>query len=307
MQCTSEALDDVLRHVARSAAEALGCEVGLAWVPGHDRLVVVERGWSLPADEPALRAALQQLGEGELPLCRQDSTRDPLPAPLGPAQGVRSHFVLPLGPPAAGLLVLLHTVVTPRGFTSLCQTVGHRVAEAAGVVVHGAVMRAELERLVDAAQKAARCDPLTGLTNRLGWQEALDALQPEVERGRPVSVVVMDLNGLKAVNDRHGHAAGDEFLRHAAAALRGAARGDDLVARLGGDEFAVLVPGAGPDLAARLVERVRAALAAAEPVHGVPLSAAVGAAGCPSHATLRDAFAAADRAMYEDKARQAGC
>ncbi len=308
MQCTSGSLDDVLRHVTRSAAEALGCEIGIAWLPHQDRLVVVERGWSLGVEPADVLPAVQALVEegAQLPVCRQDSTRDPLPAPLGPANGVRSHFVLPLGEPADGVLVLLHTVVTPRGFTSLCQTVGQRVAEAAGVVVHGAAMREELERLVDAAEQAARRDPLTGLANRLGWQEALDALQPRVAAGDPASVVVMDLNGLKSVNDRFGHEAGDEFLRLAAAALRGAARGDDLVARLGGDEFAVLVPGAGPELAAQLVERVRAALASAEPVHGVPLSAAVGAAGCPAQTTLRDAFCAADSAMYADKACRTG-
>jgi diguanylate cyclase (GGDEF)-like protein len=301
MQCTDEALDDVLRHVTRSAAEALGCEIGLTWLPEQDRLVAVERGWVLDATEDALLAALQAVAALELPVCEQDSTRAPLPDPLGPSAGVRSHFVLPLGAPARGVLVLLHTVVTPRGFTALCQDVGQKVAEAAGVVVHGAVLREELVRLVAAAEAAARRDPLTGLANRLRWQEELDRLGEDVAVGSPAAVLVVDLNGLKTMNDAFGHDAGDDYLRAAADALRGAARDEDVVARLGGDEFGVLVHGAGPEQAERLVQRVRQALATAPRVHGVPVSAAIGSATCPPLRSVRAAFAEADRAMYVDK------
>jgi diguanylate cyclase (GGDEF)-like protein len=301
MQCAHEGVDEVLRHVTRSAAEALGCEIGLAWLPVQQRLVTVERGWVLNATVTSLVDAVREVSGWELPVCQQDSTRAPLPGPLGPAAGVRSHFVLPLGAPADGLLVLLHTVATPRGFTALCQDVGQKVAEAAGVVVHGAVLREDLVRLVGAAEEAARRDPLTGLANRLRWQEELDRLAEQVAVGAPAAVLVIDLNGLKAVNDEHGHDAGDAYLRAAADALRGAARDQDVVARLGGDEFGVLVPGAGPESADRLVERIRDALAAAPPVHGVALSAAIGAASCPPLRSVQAAFAAADRAMYADK------
>jgi diguanylate cyclase (GGDEF)-like protein len=136
---------------------------------------------------------------------------------------------------------------------------------------------------------------------RLRWQEELDRLGEQVERGAQQPSSGLDRNGRKGVNDAHGHDAGDEYLRAAAEALRGAARDQDLVARLGGDEFGVLVPGAGPDLAERLVERVRDALAAAPAVHGTRVTAAVGTATCPPHRTLRAAFVEADRAMYADK------
>ena len=306
MHCSPGTLDDALRHVTASAAEALGCEVGIGWLPREGRLVVVERGWSLGADDEALRTALATLPPPDLPVCCQDSMSDPLPGPLGPSSGVRSHFVLPFGEPANGLLVLLHTVVTPRGFSLLCRTVGERVAEAAGVVVGSAAMREELVRLVAAAERSARLDPLTGLVNRLGWQEALASGQADVAAGAPASVLVMDLNGLKGVNDAHGHEAGDEYLRRASLALRGAAREADVVARLGGDEFGVLVAGAGPEHGERLVERLRAALADAAPVAGVALSAAVGVAGCPAVPTLLEAFRAADAAMYADKRSPCG-
>lgn len=303
MQCTPGSLEDALRHVTRSAAEALGCELGIGWLPAERRLVVVERGWSLGADDAAVIGALSSLTTLTESVCRQDSCRDPLPPPLAPANGVRSHLLVPLAGATDGLLVLLHTVVTPRGFTNQCRTVSEHVAQAAGVVLQAAGIREQLVHLVAAAEHSARSDALTGLLNRLGWQEALDRTQPEVDGGAPAAVVVMDLNQLKFVNDRHGHQAGDQFLQRAADALRGAARDGDVVARLGGDEFAVLVPGAGGRQAKQLVERLRAALAAAEPVSGVALSAAVGAAVCPEQPTLRAAFRSADAAMYADKAR----
>lgn len=302
MHCLPGSLDAALLHVTTSAAEALGCEVGIGWLPTQERLVVVERGWSLAGREQLL-TALQALPSIPEAVCRQDSLAAPLPAPLDPAAGIRSHFVLPLAEPAGGLLVLLHTVVTPRGFTGLCRTVGAHVAHAASVVVQCAAMREELQVLVDAAEHAARRDPLTGLLNRLGWQEALDRAEAAVEQGADAAVVVMDLNGLKFVNDSQGHEAGDEFLRRAAAALQGAAREGDVVARLGGDEFAVLAAGAGADQATGLLSRVRAALDGTEPVAGVPLSAAVGAGSCPTSPTLREAFRTADAAMYADKYR----
>ena len=301
MACPHQSLPEVLRHVAASAAEALGCEVGLAWLPDREQLVVVERGWSLDAEPERLRAAVARLGELELPLCEQDSTRAPLPGPLGPDDGVRSHLVLPLGAPADGVLVLLHTAARPRGFTTLCQDVAGRVAEAAGVVVHGAVMREQLEQLVGAAEAAARRDPLTGLANRLCWQEQLDRLDLDVAGGGAAAVLVLDLNGLKAVNDAFGHDAGDAYLQAAADALRTAAREVDVVARLGGDEFGVLVPGAGPEAVAGLESRVRQALADAPTVHGRAVSAALGSASCPPLARLRAAFSEADAAMYADK------
>ena len=304
MHCPHEALDDVLQHVTSSAAEALGCEVGVAWMPRQERLVVVERGWVLGAPRADLLAAVAGLTGLDLPICEQDSTLAPLPSPLAPVDGVRSHFVLPLGAPADGVLVLLHTAATPRGFTALCQNIGSKVAEAAGVVVHGAVLRDELERLVGAAVAAARRDPLTDLANRLSWHEELDRIGADVAAGAQAAVVVVDLNRLKAVNDTLGHDAGDRLLRAAATAVRSAARDQDVVARLGGDEFGILVPGAGPELAAALVARVRAALAAAPLVQGVGISAAIGSASCPPLPSLQAAVSEADFAMYADKRAQ---
>ena len=304
------ALRPTLEHVARTAAAALSCEVAIAWLPEQDEVVVVEQGWSLGARAGVVAAALAAVRAAALPLplCVQDSTTAPLPAPLDPASGVRSHYVLPLGAPSNGLLVLLHTAARPRGFTSLCRLVGERVAEAGGVVVQGSVVRAELEAQVRAAQAAARRDPLTGLHNRLGWDEALATCDPGSAPGdRPVALVVVDLNGLKAVNDRYGHDAGDGFLRRAAAAVRACARRGDVVARLGGDEFGLLLPGADDTAASAVAARLREAVLTAggegdDALEGAVLSAAVGVAVRAPGERLHDLWCRADAAMYQDKA-----
>jgi diguanylate cyclase (GGDEF)-like protein len=117
---------------------------------------------------------------------------------------------------------------------------------------------------------------------------------------------MLDLDGFKAVNDRHGHAAGDEALREVARRLRRCVRERDLVARLGGDEFVVVLTDLGADAAADTVHRVRAALAEPIPVdHGteVGLRAAIGVAAHPRDgATVAGLLQVADRGMYAAKA-----
>ena len=93
-------------------------------------------------------------------------------------------------------------------------------------------------------ERRALSDELTQLPNRAAWQDALNQAIARARRARaPLAVMYLDLNGFKAVNDRLGHAAGDEVLKAFAAQLRHAMRRSDFVARLGGDEFAVMVEG----------------------------------------------------------------
>lgn len=100
--------------------------------------------------------------------------------------------------------------------------------------------------LVDMLRRSSLEDPLTGLANRRSWDERLEN---ELERARrsaaPVSLVLMDLDNFKDVNDEHGHQAGDRLLRHCATGWSHAIRASDFIARLGGDEFAVLCTGTG--------------------------------------------------------------
>ncbi|HVU71970.1 MAG TPA: GGDEF domain-containing protein [Mycobacteriales bacterium] len=153
--------------------------------------------------------------------------------------------------------------------------------------------------LLDAARRtvrsrlAAQTDALTGVGNRLAFDRALD----EIVSG-PVAIVVVDLDGLKVVNDTQGHAAGDALITAAAAALRGSSRSDDLVARLGGDEFGLVLPRTGRSDASAVVARLEAALTAA----GV--SASIGIAVTHDGTGVRATLASADADMYANKTRR---
>lgn len=118
-----------------------------------------------------------------------------------------------------------------------------------------ASQRTELARL-------SRTDPLTGCLNRRGFAERLDAELRAAERpDADVALALLDLDDFKAVNDAHGHAAGDELLRWVASTVGALTRGEDVVGRLGGDEFAVVLPGGDLASAQVLAERLAAALA----------------------------------------------
>jgi len=143
-------------------------------------------------------------------------------------------------------------------------------------------------------------DALTGAHNRAYFEEEMARLS----RGRrfPVSILVADVNGLKAVNDTEGHAAGDELLRRAYRVLQEAVRGEDVVARIGGDEFGVVLPETDEGAAARVVARIREGLATHNTRHpGQPLSMAFGTATVHPHEPLDAALRVADARMYEDK------
>ena len=114
------------------------------------------------------------------------------------------------------------------------------------------------QRQRDELTVLSRTDPLTGCLNRRGFSERLDA---ELRDGGELAIVQLDLNGFKDVNDRHGHAAGDELLRWVGSTLKGLLRASDATGRLGGDEFALLLPGLGAAEARAVADRTVAALA----------------------------------------------
>ena len=154
------------------------------------------------------------------------------------------------------------------------------------------------------AERAVR-DPLTGLANRSLLEERLrGTLARDGRTGSSTGLLFLDLDGFKAVNDRHGHAVGDAVLRAVAARLTAAVRPSDTVARLGGDEFVVLAEGTTEEALAPLVERLRASVV--EPVRVGGLTVRVGVSVGVSLSTAGQADAAslladADRGMYEAK------
>jgi diguanylate cyclase (GGDEF)-like protein/PAS domain S-box-containing protein len=148
-------------------------------------------------------------------------------------------------------------------------------------------------------------DTLTGLDNRHTFEEQ----QSRHARGRqfPVSILVIDLDGLKEINDLHGHAIGDEMLKRAAAVLVQAFRADDTVARIGGDEFAALLPSTGREAAAAAVARVVRLLRQHNgSTQGPALRLSVGAATAERGQSLAQCLREADTAMYRDKLSHEG-
>jgi len=292
-----------LQHVVDITAEALSCELGALYLREPELVVFANRGWPLDADKNQILDAMRSLDPhaGECPLCVQDTSVASLPRPFAAEAGIRSYYLLELGPVAQGMLLLMHTDAVPRGFTLLCRELGLRIVEAADAVISAAVQRTQLELEIERLTAAARRDPLTGLANRLAWDEAAAELQRRADQGEHASVVVLDLDDLKGANDQRGHATGDELLRAVAAVLKATTRDRDVVARLGGDELGVLLPGADEKICAEVVQRIETAIGKHRAVSGVKLSAAVGWATCPPGGSIVDAVDAADRLMYGAK------
>ena len=304
----TDGLSTTLQHVVETATEAMSCELGVLYLEQPERVVLANRGWPVDGDAEVLLAAMRVLAAraAECPICVQDADESPLPRPFSPDAGIRSSYLLRLGPTAPGLLLLMHTDAAPRGFTLLCRELGAKLVEAADAIVATAVQRIQLHLEIERLNTAARRDPLTGLANRLAWDEAIADAERRSDLGEPASIVILDLDDLKSANDRLGHARGDELLRALSSVVRSSVRGLDTVARLGGDEIGVLLPGADDTVCADVVARIGAAIDEHPGVAGQPLSAAVGRATCIPGASIAAAFDAADRSMYESKAGRGG-
>jgi diguanylate cyclase (GGDEF)-like protein/PAS domain S-box-containing protein len=177
---------------------------------------------------------------------------------------------------------LRHRTGAPRGFALVLRDAAERRREQVALRASSA----ELEELASA-------DPLTGLRNRREFDRVLRTVPRE-----RFTILAIDVDHLKRVNDEYGHQAGDVLLRSIATTLSVLVRGWDVLARLGGDEFAVLLPGARPEEAAGIAERMRVA------VRGVPSSTArisVGWASAPAGTAPREVWSTADRHPYAAK------
>src|SRR5829696_8091819 len=173
----------------------------------------------------------------------------------------------------------------------------------------GAIQAAAVEELVRRRSRElesqANTDPLTGLGNLRALQRQLATLLAAQKRyGRGFAVLLMDIDGLKRVNDAHGHQAGDRVLMQVAMSVRRSVREVDLAARLGGDEFCVLAPeqdaASAAKLAGRLSDAVRAEVAMPDEP---PVAMSIGVAACPEHGDDAESLIdGADRAMYRAKA-----
>jgi diguanylate cyclase (GGDEF)-like protein len=299
LQTPPDSLADALGRLAEHATQALSCEIGVAYLPEHDLLSVTDLRGSNALDSGALLAAIEEIAaRGEFPKCVQQTSVDDLPRPLSAADGVVAYYLLELKSPSRGLLLLLHTTAAaPRGFTLLCQSLGAQMVEAAEPLLGAAALRDRMQTELDRAQGEARRDQLTGLANRLGWDEAVSAHRDD---DAPVSVVMIDGRGLKMINDSHGHSIGDELIRTIAAVLRSCARDGDTAARLGGDEFGLLLIGADAGQRDATVSRIEEGIAAARLSNGLDVRVAIGAGTDPA-GDRATALQLADDALLQGK------
>jgi len=167
------------------------------------------------------------------------------------------------------------------------------------VMLSGALL--DQARLFEQVRTMAVTDPLTGLAN---YRRLISVLEAELDRSRrtqrPFSVVLLDMDGLKIINDQYGHLTGSRALVRISKILRNHSRAIDTAARYGGDEFALVLPEASKDISSRVVSRIRERLSA-EPEHPA-LAVSAGVAAFPEDGdTPEKLLGAADRALYAMK------
>ena len=261
--------DDETGYVCRYG-HGPGTEALLKWAP---------RSWS----EIALRLPSCADGRG----AHGDELRTVLPCPL-------THEGRSIG-----ALVIYHTA--PAGFTDEHRRVLGRVSEQAAAVIFNSTR-------FEQTQQESQTDPLTGLPNRRSLDRDFEQGLADARRSStPASLIVLDLDRLKEINDTYGHEAGDRAIRGVASVLRATVRQNDICARFAGDEFVVVLWGCDREREARRVRDLQAAVAAFpfEPRPGVTMSLSI-SAGAARFAEDGDSFddllAAADERMYRDKA-----
>jgi diguanylate cyclase (GGDEF)-like protein len=160
------------------------------------------------------------------------------------------------------------------------------------------------ERAVTVHKNAASTDPLTGMFNRRGFSEATGrVIEREAQAGRPVTVLIFDIDHFKSINDRFGHPAGDEILKLFSTIIINTLRLTDLSGRIGGEEFAACLP-CSLEEGVLAAERVREAFEASGIVveeKPVDTTVSIGVAGGPAGTELEVLLAAADTALYQAK------
>ncbi|MGE5732890.1 MAG: GGDEF domain-containing protein [Gemmatimonas sp.] len=186
--------------------------------------------------------------------------------------------------------------------------------EARNVGLLAAVARGSLEIAweVEEVSKRARTDVLTGMANRRHFDEQLRRVSAETDRfGGTCSLILLDLDHFKTVNDRYGHEGGDAALKHVAQVLSDAVRTVDLCARYGGEEIVILLPQTSAQGALELAERLRHTIESRPASSGgerIPITASFGVATYPTPVPYGDWLVlAADKALYEAKAAGRNC
>lgn len=221
-------------------------------------------------------------------------------SPLLREMDFRSALLVPLVMRDQGLAVLfLQDCAIPREWDIDDVSLLSSLADQLSVGIENAQLHAERER-------QAVIDGLTGIYNRRKFMEEYEREFVRAKRyGEPFSLIVVDLDFLKKINDNFGHQAGDEAIKSVAAVMRQSCRTIDIPARYGGEEFCLLLPNTDLELAEQIAERLRKLINECEIVGYGNISASIGVACYPKHAPDPDAlFQKADDALY--KAKESG-
>ncbi|HRM69783.1 MAG TPA: diguanylate cyclase [Thauera phenylacetica] len=261
------------------------------------QLVVAD--WSDEGERVVRGLRDMRLGRGVYVICMLDD-EDEAPVLAASSAGADDFLVRPLQ--RAALTVRLRACLR---MLVLQQELEHEREELRNFAAELSISNRRL-------QEAALTDPLTGLPNR---RQAIEAMQAEwataTRHSRAFSVMIVDLDGFKAINDTHGHDVGDMALRQAAETLRGALRTQDLICRTGGDEFLVLCPDTDLRAAMLVAERLRVAVEARPVETGGPrifLTASLGVAmRVPDMDNVDALIKCADDGVYRAKQRGRNC
>jgi len=289
-----EPLATALHNVGQAMIPEVGSKFGITlWSPGEP---VISVGHQLPdlltGAEPRPGSPWDQARRTGLPqLSMGLSGLDPEISSVAESEQLSNVTVIP----ASGLdgtVVATITHWTPPGYPH--PDASSEMLDRTRELVEAAI---RLRQQVEQLKLRAATDPLTGLANRRAIDDAMEQMDSTIES----SVIYLDLDGFKQVNDTHGHAMGDEVLRVVGKRIQSLVRADDLVARLGGDEFAILCAHCGRQDAARLSSRILEALRDPIVLQGVTLKVSASIGMSTSLGIDQEAFRQADQALYRAK------
>jgi diguanylate cyclase (GGDEF)-like protein/PAS domain S-box-containing protein len=298
----------VFDAIANEAALALSAQLAgvLRFDDGCETAVLVG-AWAQDADLPLLHGVRQYLAPGTA-TGRVASTGMPARVGDGSNGAVHPNAISPRLLATTGVATpivvdgrvwgaLSVATTEPRPLPADSEDRLRRLGDIASLAIASADARAQLAQL-------ASTDHLTGLPNRRAFQERLSGeLERARRHGRELSLVIMDIDHFKRVNDTHGHPVGDGVLVEAAVRLDALARGGGIVARVGGEEFAVILPEADGPSAVAAAERMRLAIESAPFAEVGPLTVSAGVCALEDVLTEDDLFRFADAALYRAKAQ----
>ena len=307
--------DEIVRVAHDALGSVVGCEVLGLWIVGPD---LGAREFLVHARRPLNEQVIEELREhlhnrpsvngelahqaGDLPLRVIVNSQDGGNGDRASIRSLDSVKIMPLTlRDRLQGLVLVGAERENEFSADEGQLVDILIGQAAAALEKASLF----ERMSDLAIR-------DGLTNLFNWRHFYELLRAEVERaeryGGPFSVVMIDTDVLKMINDTYGHPTGDDFLRRIGHLIRGVVRTTDHVARYGGDEFGLILPQTGSEAALALAERLRLAIEEYDFVFGVEHPRATASLGVATFfpgkgMTAEDVVAKADRALYQAKAK----